>query len=275
MDILQSIILSVIQGLTEFLPISSSGHLALADKLFGPHTADLRFFAIAHLGTMFATIWVFWDEIIKLFKSLGTIPAAVKEKKLNGDLKMVLYIIIASVPTGIMGIFLKDKFESLTSNVIIIGICLVVTGIILLVTRFVKTGERDQNNFGFLRALILGTAQGIAILPGVSRSGTTIAASLYMGADRKFAGRLSFLISLPAIFAVNLMEWFDPNAACPADGIVPKLPYIIGFVVSFGVGLLALKILLKLVENGKFWVFAFYCFALGVTAIILGGMGII
>ncbi|OHD57129.1 MAG: hypothetical protein A2Y33_09395 [Spirochaetes bacterium GWF1_51_8] len=275
MDILQSIILAVVQGLTEFLPISSSGHLALADKLFGPGTADLRFFAIVHFGTMFATIFVFWDEIAKLFKSLGTIPQAVREKKMNGELKMVLYIIIASIPTGFMGIFLKDKFESLTQSAVIVGACLLVTGTILLVTKFVRQSERTENNFGFLRALVLGVAQGVAILPGVSRSGTTIATSLYLGAERKFAGRLSFLISLPAILAVNLLEWFDPQAACPADGLLPKLPYIIGFVVAFGVGFLALKLLLKIVESGKFWIFSFYCFAIGITAIVLGAMGII
>lgn len=285
MEIVRAVVLAIVQGLTEFLPISSSGHLAITDAIFPGSLDNLKTFIVfTHFGTMIATIWVFWDDIVKLFKSLLTIPKAIKEKKMNAELKTVLYIVIASVPTGAMGFFLADKFDSLTGNILLIGAMLILTGFILLVPHFVRkdknnknnTSRRTAKNFGWWRSLILGVAQGLAIIPGISRSGTTISTMLLMKSERKFAGRLSFLISLPAISAATMMELvaLKKEFGC-LTGAVGIVPLIVSMLVAFGVGLLALKLLLKLVEKGKFYLFSFYCFAVGITVVVLNLVGML
>lgn len=268
-------ILAIIQGLTEFLPISSSGHLAIADKIFSGNLGSLEQFAITvHFGTMMATIWVFWDEIERLFKSLGTIPQAIKKREWNDDLKMVMYIIIATIPTAIIGFLLKDKFETLMGNLTVVGIMLIVTALILFLTKFTQQGEKKEGNFGFLNSFFLGLAQTVAIMPGISRSGATISTALFLKSDREFAGRISFLISLPAIIGANFYELYKlkSQGICPfGDAWIIQ---IVGFLVSFGVGLLALKILLRLIKKGKFFYFSIYCLALGIATIILSQVGI-
>ena len=277
MELLKCSVLGIIQGLTEFLPVSSDGHLSLFAKFFPSSGSNLMLFVLLHLGTMFAILIIFWKDIWRLFLSLFTIPQAIKDKKLSDDLKMVLYIIVASIPTAIGGLLLKDYFEGLSANLIIVGLFFIVTAAFLISTMFVMPGARKESNFGSGRTLIVGLAQTLAILPGVSRSGTTISTAIWLGADREFAGRLSFLVALPAIFAANVLELKDAfTGGTPmVGGIVAAVPAIVGFLLAFGVGLIALKLLLGLIKNGKFYVFGFYCFAIGILSIILGATGIV
>lgn len=273
MTILKAIVLAVIQGLTEFLPVSSSGHLALANRIFPGMQGDLTsFFLILHFGTMFATLWVFWDEVIALIKSLGTIPQAIRTKEMNNDLKMVVYIVIGSIPAVLAGYFLKDKFDALATNMTVVGVTLLATALILFLTLFLKGGKRDEKDFGIGRAFVVGLAQAVAILPGLSRSGSTISTALYLEGDRKFAGRFSFLMSLPVIFGANIVELFGQKTCPLKEG---KWIYLLGFFVAFGMGLLALKVLLKIVEKGKFYWFAVYCFLLGGTTLVLSLAGVL
>ncbi len=273
MNIFKAVILAVVQGLTEFLPISSSGHLAIANRIFPGLGGDITsFLLIVHFGTMFATLWVFWDEVIALFKSLVTIPKAIRDKEMNNDLKMVVYIVIGSIPAVLVGLLFKSRFESMVNNMIFIGSMLLVTAVVLFLTYFLKGGEKTEKDFGFWRPIVVGLAQAVAIIPGISRSGATISSALYLKADRKFAGRLSFLMSLPVILGANLYEWFSAPSCPLSEG---KWIYLAGFFVAFLVGLGALKILLKLVEKGKIYFFAIYCFLLGLTTIILSATGVL
>ena len=267
MEFIKAIVLGVIQGLTEFLPVSSSGHLAIAGALFPAGANNMETTIIVlHLGTMLATVIVFWKEIVTIFAAIPQIPSAIREKKASDELKMMWYIIVASIPTGLMGVFLAKYFEGLTQNLVLIGLMLLVTSVILIITRFLSGGKLKEQKFGTLRAFILGTAQGFSIMPGISRSGTTIATSLYMGADRAFAGRISFLISLPAIFAAVLLDFYKNMHAIKTLHLAPLA---VGLVVSFIVGYIALKLLLKLVEKGKIFWFSIYTFILGTATIIL------
>lgn len=276
MNIIKAVILAIIQGLTEFLPISSSGHLAIADKIISGDLGSLGQFTITvHFGTMMATIWVFWDEIIRLLKSLGTIPQAIKEKKWNDDLKMVMYIIIATIPTAIIGYFFNEQFEGFMNNLTLVGIMLLVTAVILFLTRFSQQGDKKEGKFGFLNSLWLGLAQTAAMMPGISRSGTTISTALFLKSDREFAGRASFLISLPAIIGANVYEFakLRSQGVCPfGQGVWIQMA---GFLVSFGIGLAALKLLLHLIKKGKFFYFSIYCLVLGITIIILSQTGVL
>jgi undecaprenyl-diphosphatase len=280
MEILRSIILAVVQGLTEFIPVSSSGHLAIADALFDNITDNLKtYIAITHFGTLFSVIWVFWDDIIRLLKSLLTIPSAIKEKSMNDDLKMVVYIVTASIPTAIIGLLFTRVYVDLTANLIIVGAMLLVTGGVLLVSRFIKVDEnkaKDASNFGILNALILGTVQGLAVMPGISRSGATISTALILKSDRKFAGRVSFLISLPAVAGAALLEWIEISQdGCPFSTGIINFPMVLAFLLSFIVGLVALKVLLKFVDKGKIHVFSYYCFGIGILSIVLRILGIL
>ncbi len=274
MEVIKAAVLAIVQALTEFLPVSSSGHLAIADALFKEGTTSLQsYIIITHFGTMLATLIVFIKEIWAMVLSLGTIPTAIKEKKAGPDLKMIGLIIVASIPTGVMGVLLADHFEAFTSNLVLVGIMLIITGGILLVTKYLPQGARTEKDFKWWRALILGTAQGFAIMPGISRSGTTISTSLMLGADRKFAGRISFLISLPAIAAAGILDLVKEYKSVGISGDL--LPLGLAFVVSFGVGWLALKLLLKLIQGGKFHYFSLYCFLLGAATIVLRLTGVI
>ncbi len=268
MEILKALVLGIVQALTEFLPVSSSGHLAIANALFHDGGAGFKNLLImAHFGTMLATLLVFWKEIWGLILSLGKLPQAIKTKQAEPEHKMIWIIILASIPTGILGYFLADRFDALAGNLILVGAMLMVTGIILLVTRFIKEGKRTETDFGAGRALILGLFQGFAIMPGISRSGTTISTSLVLGAERKFAGRVSFLISLPAIAAAALLDVLKELKAGTLNGSI--LPMAVIFTVSFVIGYFALKLLLRLIEGGKFYIFSVYCLLAGAVTIVL------
>ncbi|MCK5214457.1 MAG: undecaprenyl-diphosphate phosphatase [Candidatus Omnitrophica bacterium] len=267
MGILKTIFLGFIQGVTEFLPISSSGHLSLMDRIFPGGDADVLFFTITHLGTMLATFVVFRKEISNILVSFKDLLPNMKKGELVSSQSMMFYIIIGSVPTGLAGIILADKFEAFIENINFVGVMFMVTGLILLTTRFAQEGSKREGSFGPWRSFLVGCAQGFAILPGISRSGTTISSILLLKGERAFAGRLSFLMSLPAILAANLLEF--RHVIKQGAGNCISFSHILGFVVSFIVGFFSLKLLLRLVEQGKFHYFAYYCFAIGLYSLFV------
>jgi len=211
MTILQAIFLGIVQGLTEFLPISSSGHLTIMQYVLGI-PPDIPFDITVHLATLLAVVIYFWSDIIELFKGffLGLVQLFKKDKNglaANLYFRFSLLIIVATIPTALMGLFFKDFFEGLFSSLFAVGGFLLVTGLIIILAERVKRGDKDLGKISFVDALIVGAAQGCAIAPGLSRSGTTISAALFRGLNRKLAARFSFIVALPAIFGAFLLQF--------------------------------------------------------------------
>ena len=273
MNSTEAIILGVIQGLTEFLPVSSSGHLVLFQKILGMKHAELFFDVAVHLGTLLAVIVVFRLEIMKITTALvqlifGAGPKKTIRQKVESDpqLKMALLIVIGSIPTAILGFLFAGIADRLFRSGLITGLMLIVTGLLLWLTR--RTGaSQDQaqcNRLTPKNAFIIGTVQGLAIIPGISRSGSTISIALMLGIDREMAARYSFLLSIPAIIGAGLLsvkdDLFQTNLAIGTA--------LLGAFTAALVGYAALKALLQMVKKGRLHVFAPYCWLVGVLAII-------
>ncbi|MEJ2099091.1 MAG: undecaprenyl-diphosphate phosphatase [Desulfobacterales bacterium] len=273
MNSTEAIILGVIQGLTEFLPVSSSGHLVLFQKILGMKQAELFFDVGVHLGTLVAVIVVFRLEIKKIITALVKLIflTGLKEtirQKLESDpqLKMALLIVIGSIPTAILGFLFVGIADRLFASGLITGLMLIVTGLLLWLTR--RTGaSKDQAQYNRLtpkNAFIIGTVQGLAIIPGISRSGSTISIALMLGIDREMAARYSFLLSIPAIIGAGLMSLKD--ALFQTDLAIGTA--LLGAFTAALVGYAALKALLQMVKKGHLHVFAPYCWLVGILAII-------
>lgn len=274
MTTLQAIILGIIQGLTEFLPVSSSGHLVLFQHLFGLKEAELLFNVCVHLGTLVAVVIVFRREIIKILSALSQMVSfgGQKEKRLqkvhsDPELKMAVLIIIGSIPTAVLGLLFAGIADRLFSSALITGLMLMVTGWLLWLTRKTKAPMASANS-GHLtsgKAFIIGIVQGLAIIPGISRSGSTISIGLLLGIDRETAARYSFLLSIPAILGAGLLSL--------KGGMSQANPFIwrslLGAVTAALVGYGALKSLLHMVKKGRLYLFAPYCWLVGILAIIL------
>jgi len=234
---IEYILLGIIQGLTEFLPVSSSGHLVIAQKLLGTAGNEIAVSIVLHLGTALALFAFFFKDIIRLFS----------------DKKSIFLIIVVSIITGIIGIGGKDFFESLFSSTRSVAVALLFTGIILILTRRLKGLERKSLNLK--DAFVLGLAQGAAIVPGVSRSGITISTLLFRKIDRQTAFKFSFLASLPVIFGAALLESRKINFILQIN----PLSLAFGFITSFLVGILALSILRFILLKDRFYYFGYYC----------------
>jgi undecaprenyl-diphosphatase len=260
-SLLQSIFLAVVQGLTEFLPISSSGHLVFFQSLFGLKEPPIFFDVMLHLGTLLSVVVYFRRDILGIIKGVASTLRR-KEENREGT-KLFLLIILASIPTGLMGVFFKDWFESLFSRPKLVGGMLMLTGLILWLTRWAKKEGKPLGRMGWFEAILIGIAQGVAIIPGISRSGATISTGLFSGLDRELSGKFSFLLSIPAILGATLLEFkkFDP-----ASGLGTAL---IGAAVAFGVGILALTLLITIIKMGKMFNFSYYCCGMGLLMIIL------
>ena len=270
MDLFQAIILGVIQGLTEFLPVSSSGHLIIFQNLFGLNEPELFFDISVHVGTLAAIIIFFWKEIWAIIISLAHFIALALKKRISfsnvykdKDAKLAVLIAIGSIPTGIIGILFHKIADTLFSSVVLVGFMLIVTGLLLWATRWVKKDRKNIDNFSAKDALIIGLVQGIAIIPGISRSGSTIAAGLFLGLNRETAARYSFLLSIPAILGAAVLSLNHLSAH-----ILPLKVTLFGAVTSCIVGYWALKLLVKIVKHGRIQIFAPYCWAIGVLALI-------
>ncbi|MFO0561666.1 MAG: undecaprenyl-diphosphate phosphatase [Polyangiales bacterium] len=261
--VVETAILGVVQGLTEFLPISSDGHLALGQKLLRTG-GNLEMTVLLHAGTLLATLLVFRKDVAALFKELVAVVKDPSRLKTEPVAMEGIGVVIASVPTAIIGLLLKKRVEAWSHVSWIVAVCFLGTGLVLIASRMGK--EREDFRWTPARAFILGLAQGAAVLPGLSRSACTIATALLLGAPPKDAFRFSFLMSLPAVGGALLLELKEPGAMSRAGGI----DGIIGAIVAFFVGLGALFALRGVVSRGKLWAFAVYVIPLAVLTFVLG-----
>ena len=270
---LEAILLGAIQGLTEFLPISSSGHLVLFQHLLGFRQPEILFDICLHVGTLVAICAVFFRDILHILGTLLRLPQ--KSRRAGGlanlyrsdeNVRMAAMIVFGSIPTALLGLMLHPYADRLFSSVTLVGVMLLVTGSLLWLTR--RTAEQGRPVMGLTvkDALLIGLAQGLAILPGISRSGATISTALFAGVDRKTAGRYSFLLSIPAILGALVLE---ADTAISQTSI-PAGVILIGAAAAAGIGYAALRILLFVVNRGKMHRFAPYCWLVGATALLIG-----
>jgi len=253
-----AIILGIVQGLTEFLPISSSGHLVLFQSILEERTVPLLFDISLHLGTLFAILLYFLKDIKALiFSGLRLLKRRGKAAD-SYDEKMVIWILVSNIPTAFIGLFFKDHIEKIFVSLEATGVMLIITGLFLAMNLFFKEGYAHRNDMGIARAFIIGIAQGVALVPGISRSGITIISALALGLKRELSGRFSFLISIPAIIGAMGLEIFQEG--------VSQIPFIIlflGFMVSLAVGIFSLRILMWILKRGSLHIFSPYCILLG------------
>ena len=257
MDPIEAAVLGVIQGLTEFLPVSSSGHIELGKAVLGQcdFTESLSFTVAVHLATVLSTIVVFRNDILSIFKGLFS-------KGWNDDKKFAVYILVSMIPVGIAGVLFKENIEELFScNLLLVGGMLMITGTLLLSTTLIKDHSKSVD---LPRAVLIGLAQALAVLPGVSRSGSTIATGLLLKVDRAKIARFSFLMVIPPIIGIAALDIKELSEA-PA-GSIDMQPIIIGFITAFLTGWAACKVMINLVKKGKISWFAWYCFAAGIAA---------
>ncbi|MBW1729469.1 MAG: undecaprenyl-diphosphate phosphatase [Deltaproteobacteria bacterium] len=268
MHLLDAIILGFIQGLTEFLPISSSGHLVIFQNLLGFAEPQLLMDVTLHVGTLLAVVVYFRKDISSLLGEflgfIGIHRTRLEVDKANNRQGLILWILVACIPTGLIGYFFKDPLESLFGSVSVVGGMLIVTGLIIGSTYFIPPKYTSRGKIGLVIALLIGTSQGLAIIPGISRSGVTIACGLLCGLNRELAGRFSFLIAVPAIIGALLLQLQEQ----PLHG-VHFFPLLTGFACSAIVGFLCLKILMTMVKKGQLAYFAPYCLAAGAFALIV------
>lgn len=255
---LQAALLGLVQGITEFLPVSSSGHLVLSQKLLGLHEPELLFDVAVHVGTLFAVLMVFRADIYAMLRGLWANDPEARQGR-----RLLMLVVAGSIPTALMGLIFKDTFESLFASVSAVGVALLVTGLLLMATRYAPQAARGLEQTGWGRAVLIGIAQGLAITPGVSRSGTTIAAGLLLGMERELAARFSFVLSIPAILGALALQIKDLSP----QSQTPLSPLLVGAVVAALTGYAALKLLIKLVKGGRLHWFAYYCWALGIAAL--------
>ena len=274
MSLLSSILLGLIQGLAEFLPISSSGHLAIAEHFLGqagvPATPDF-FDVLLHLGTLVAVFVAYWkdirDMIVELIDGVRDLAHGTTPTPMPPARRLILLIIVATVPLFAV-LPIKDWIEGLSDNIYFVAGALIVTGFLLFASDRVKKGRKAEWSARLLDVFLVGVAQAIATCPGISRSGTTITAGCFVGFDRKFAVRFSFLMSIPAILGANILTLKD--AITENTIIVSEIPvYLVGVAVAAVVGYACIRLLKMIAGKGKFGWFAYYCWAAGLIVLAL------
>ena len=258
MTIIQAIFLGAVQGIAEFLPISSSGHLAVAEYFLGHTDIPIIFDILLHIATLGAVCIVFYKQIWRLLTVLGRFIIRKNTVEDSTDLKLIGALLISTVVTGVIGIVLKDVVQA--KNMLFIAVCFIITGVALLLSAKIQP-KKSVSVPSVLQAVIIGVAQGIGVLPGISRSGSTIAAALLTGVNREKAGEYSFLLSIPAILAAFI---FELKSADTISGSVGVAALASGMLTAFIVGFFALTFLLKLIKKGKLGLFAYYLIPAGI-----------
>ena len=254
MSVLEAIILGLIQGLAEFLPISSSGHLALAQQLFGIQEATLAFDVLLHLGTLVPVMFVYWKDIWALLRK----PFQ----------KTTLFLIIGTIPAVIAALLLGDVIDALFSSMLFLAVGFAITGVVLLLVDRIKPGDKTEREMTWLDALLIGCAQGVAIAPAISRSGSTISASLVRGLSRETAARFSFLLSIPAILGAAVLQVKDMIGGGDVFAGISPLCMAAGFFAAMLSGYLAIQFMLKLIQKAKLKMFSPYLFALSAFVLV-------
>lgn len=270
LSVVTAVVLGALQGATEFLPVSSSGHLVIAQQLLGVELEGGGLVALdvcLHLGTLVSLLAVFWRDIIEIFASIAgrSAPSRVSEGEMTPQQarRMGLFILIGTIPAVVIGFSFKGFFESLFHDAFSAAVMLLVTGAILFGTRFVRSHPVDVPRMRWWHALVVGVAQAVAIIPGISRSGSTIAGGLYLGLDRALAARFAFLLAIPAIGGAAVLQMRDLAALKPEI----LLAVFLGTATAAVVGFVCVKWMLSIVRKRHFSWFAWYCWAAGLATI--------
>ncbi len=276
MTFLSSFLLGLVQGIAEFLPISSSGHLAIAQNLLGMSDAGTvpEFFdVLLHLGTLVAVFVAYWadikDMVLEFFRGAGDLIHHSTPNPVPPARRLILLIILGTLPLFVV-LPVKDAVQGLSNSMVFIGAALIVTGVLLFVSDRVKKGRKNERTATWLDVLIVGLGQAIATMPGISRSGMTITTGCFVGFERKFAVRFSFLLSIPAVLGANILSLADAAKAGINWAEVPV--YLVGVVTAAVVGYLCIRLLRFIADRGKFGAFAYYCWAVGVLTLVLNAI---
>ncbi len=271
MNIEQTIILGIIQGLTEFLPISSSGHLVIFQHLMGLRNPELLLDISLHVGTLLAVLIFFWADITSMVtESIGFVGTALRKRRPTTEIKhsphaaLSFWILIGTIPTALLGVIFNLFVQEMFGLTCLVGFTLMVTGAILGASRLIPDHFTKKKEIGLISAIAVGLAQGAAIVPGISRSGATIVCGLFCGLSRDMAGRFSFLLSIPAIIGASVLK-FD-TAEITEIGLIP---FLAGILVSFLAGLTALKITMGMLRKGNLYYFSPYCFLAGTVVLFI------
>ncbi len=258
----EALILGLIQGLTEYLPVSSSGHLAIGSALFGIEGEEnLAFTIIVHVATVLSTLVILWKEIEWIFKGLFKF-------QMNDETRYVINIIVSMIPIGIVGVFFKDKVEAIFgSGLLVVGCCLLVTALLLSFSYYYK--PRQKEKISLKDAFIIGLSQACAVLPGLSRSGTTIATGLLLGNSKEKLAQFSFLMVIPPILGEALLDAIKMMKGEDIAGDIPAISLIVGFLAAFVSGCVACKWMINIVKKGKLIYFAIYCAIAGAVTLAI------
>lgn len=258
MSLLEAIILGIIQGLTEFLPVSSSGHLELGKALFGNNSLpqeSLLFTVVVHFATALSTLVIFRKDVVEIVKGLF-------QFQLNDETRFSIFIVVSMIPAALVGVLFEEQIEMLFSGqILLVGAMLFITGLLLFLADRAKNTDK---NVSTLNAFVIGIAQAIAILPGISRSGATISTSVLLGIDREKAARFSFLMVVPLILGKIGKDVLSGELSASMEGAAP---IIAGFIAAFLAGLIACKWMIALVKNSDLKYFSIYCFVVGTIAV--------
>ena len=261
MNTLEALVLGLVQGFTEYLPVSSSGHLTIGAALFGINGADnLTFTIMVHVATVLSTLVILWREIDWILKGLFKF-------QMNDETKYALNILVSMIPVGIVGVFFKDKVEAVFgSGLLIVGIMLLVTALLLTFSYYAKPRQRE--NISLWHAFLIGVGQALAVLPGLTRSGTTIATGLLLSNKKEKMAQFSFLMVIPPILGEALLDLLKGLKGEEALGGIDTWPMVVGFVAAFVSGCIACKWMINVVKRGKLIYFGIYCAIAGVLTII-------
>ena len=274
MTYLSSFLLGLVQGLAEFLPISSSGHLSIAQNLLGLNTEIPEFFdVLLHLGTLVAVFVAYWrdicDMVAELIHGVGDLVHGTTPRQVPPARRLILLIIVGTLPLFIL-LPIHKQVQALSNNMVFIGAALVVTGFLLFACDLVRKGKKTERTATIADVLVVGLGQAIATLPGISRSGMTITTGCFMGFERKFAVRFSFLLSIPAVLGANILSLKD---ALDAGIIWAEVPmYVVGVITAAVVGYACIRLLRLVAEKGRFGAFAYYCWAVGLLTLLLNAI---
>lgn len=263
MNLIQGIILGIVQGLTEFLPVSSSGHLVFAERLLNIRKGDIVFEVMVHVGTLLAVLFFFRRRLAEIFLSLLAIGRKEKTSEDREGLRLAWFLILGTIPAVIFGLLFKDYIEHAFGSARWTSVEFLITGLILIATIWARDRGRDLNNSN---TLAIGVAQAIAIMPAISRSGSTIAAGMFAGISKEKAAEFSFLLSIPAIGGAAVLQLPEFLRVVPDRTVMGV--YLLATLISALVGYLSISFLLSVIKRGKFFYFGLYCVLLGILGLL-------
>lgn len=278
MTFFEAVFLGIVQGLTEFLPVSSSGHLVLVQNLFGLREPMLAFDVVVHLGTLTAVFFYYARDLFLMIVQTAAFIFSWPRKRESAALiekypyaRLSFMVILATLPTVVIGLLFKDKFEAMFGNVTGVAVSWTVLGVFLILSRWLRQGNRELGSMRLVDALAVGCVQGIAIMPGISRSGSTILAGMALGLEKKECARFSFLLAVPAILGAGVLELRHRPVIDRGETAL----FAAGFLVSAVVGYLAIALLVRMIRGGRFHYFGYYCLALGLAVLGASAAGLI